>query len=99
MLAINNENIVRSVRNNINRQNNCLEANLNKTINEVFKNDYLLKFTSTFVEAGKLSKVSPVYLASLSKQEVGGSSTPNSAISGKVAGYENYFNFYNYSWN
>ena len=35
------------------------------------------------------------YLASLSKQEVGGYSTATSAVSGKVPGYEGYYNFYN----
>ena len=71
------------------------DENLTNTINEVFKNDYLSKYTNDFVNAGKESKVSPVYLASLSKQEVGGSSTPNTAICGNVPGYEGIYNFYN----
>ena len=75
--------------------NGVSDETLTSTINEVFKNDYLNKFTIDFVNAGKESKVSPVYLASLSKQEVGGSTTPNSAISGNVSGYEGYYNFYN----
>ena len=75
--------------------NDVSDKNLTSTINEVFKNDYLNKFTADFVKAGKESKVSPVYLASLSKQEVGGSTTPNSAISGNVSGYEGFYNFYN----
>ena len=75
--------------------NSISDTVLTNTINEVFKNDYLNKFTNNFISAGKESKVSPVYLASLAKQEVGGSSSANSAISGKVAGYENHFNFYN----
>ena len=75
--------------------NRVSDENLTTTINEVFKNDYLIKFTNDFIKAGKESKVSPVYLASLSKQEVGGDTTPNSAISGNVSGYEGYYNFYN----
>lgn len=75
--------------------NSISDENLNKTITEVFKNDYLSKFTNDFVEAGKISLVSPVYLASLAKQEVGGSTAPTSAISGNVSGYEGYYNFYN----
>ena len=75
--------------------NRVSDENLTTTINEVFKNDYLIKFTNDFIKAGKESKVSPVYLASLSKQEVGGGTTPNSAVSGNVSGYEGYYNFYN----
>ena len=75
--------------------NSMSDENLTNTISEVFKNDYLSKFTSTFVEAGKTSGVSPVYLASLSKQEVGGYSYATSAVSGNVSGYEGYYNFYN----
>jgi beta-N-acetylglucosaminidase len=75
--------------------NSISDEILANTINEVFKDDYLFKYTSDFINAGKESKVSPVYLASLSKQEVGGSLDPNSAISGTVPGYENYYNFYN----
>ena len=75
--------------------NSLSDENLTSTINEVFKNDYLSKFTADFIAAGKEAKVSPVYLASLSKQEVGGSTSPNSAISGNVSGYEGHYNFYN----
>ena len=75
--------------------NSITDETITNTINEVFKDDYLIKYTNDFLNAGKESKVSPVYLASLSKQEVGGSSNPNSAISGTVSGYEGYYNFYN----
>ena len=76
-------------------ENSLTDEELTNTLNEVFKNDYLSKYTTDFISAGKESKVSPVYLASLSKQEVGGSTTPNSAISGNVNGYEGFYNFYN----
>jgi len=76
-------------------ENNLTDEELTNTLTEVFKDDYLNKYVNDFITAGKESLVSPVYLASLSKQEVGGSSTPNSAISGSVEGYEGIYNFYN----
>ena len=75
--------------------NSGSDEDLTNTINEVFKNDYLIKYTNDFVNAGKESLVSPVYLASLAKQEVGGSESATSAISGTVSGYEGHYNFYN----
>lgn len=75
--------------------NSISDEILTNTINDVFKDDYLIKYTNDFINAGKESKVSPVYLSSLSKQEVGGSTEPTSAISGTVLGYEGYYNFYN----
>lgn len=65
---------------------------LKDTINEVFKGDYLSKFTMDFINAGKESKVSPVYLASLSKQEVGIGEVASTAVLGE---YNGMFNFYN----
>lgn len=62
-------------------------------VGNIFKNDYLSRFTNDFVTGGKESKVSPIYLASLSRQEVGnGTQTPNTAISGT---YNGMYNFYN----
>lgn len=49
MLAINNENVIRSVRNNINRQNNCLEANINKTINASLKQLEAINFIDSTI--------------------------------------------------
>lgn len=37
VLELNNENVLRNVKNNINRQNNCFEANVSKTINASLK--------------------------------------------------------------
>ncbi len=37
VLKLNEENVLREVRNNINRQNNCMEANISKTINASLK--------------------------------------------------------------
>ena len=65
---------------------------LKNTIDEVFKGDYLSKFTLDFINAGKESKVSPVYLASLSKQEVGIGANASTAVLGE---YNGMFNFYN----
>lgn len=49
MLEINNENAIRSVRNNINRQNNCLEANMNKTINASLKQIEAINFIQSTI--------------------------------------------------
>jgi len=76
-------------------ENSLTDEELSTTISSVFKDDYLNKYTNDFITAGKESKVNPVYLATLSKQEVGGSTTPTSAISGTVEGYAGYYNFYN----
>lgn len=59
----------------------------------IFKNAYLSRYIDDFLTGGKESKVSPIYLASLSKQEVGnGTQTPNTAIAGT---YNGMYNFYN----
>jgi len=76
-------------------EDSLTDEELFTTISSVFKDDYLSKFTNDFITAGKESKVNPVYLATLSKQEVGGSSTPTSAICGTIEGYESIYNFYN----
>lgn len=44
VLLLNNENVLREVRNNINRQNNCLEANISKTINASLKQIEAIEF-------------------------------------------------------
>ena len=61
-------------------------------IGVILSGDYISKFSNDFVSAGKESKVNPVYLSSLSKQEVGVGSTANSAVDGK---YNGMYNFYN----
>ena len=62
------------------------------SINTIFSGDYLLNYTNDFLIAGKESKVSPIYLASLSNQEVRNGLTPGEAISGT---YNGMYNFYN----
>lgn len=53
-------------------------------------------YSEAFIEAAKVSGVSPYHLASRSKQEVvTGSATFSGSASGKMSGYENIFNFYN----
>lgn len=64
-------------------------------VKNLLSGDYLEKFTDTFVEAGEKSKVSPVYLASLSKQEVGGHSSCTTAVCGVSENYNGIYNFYN----
>lgn len=72
--------------------------NLN-AIQNMLSGHYISKFASTFLSAGKSTKVNPVYLASLSKQEIGGA-TANTAVSGASftyngKTYKGYYNFYN----
>ncbi len=52
------------------------------------------KYSDLILRGGQTSKVSPYHLASRIKQEVG-PFLSHSSISGKVAGYEGYYNFYN----
>lgn len=55
-----------------------------------------MKYSAAFVSAASTSKVSPYHLASRVKQEVVISATlMSSSVSGKVAGYEGIYNFYN----
>lgn len=52
------------------------------------------KYSDLILKGGKTSQVSPYHLASRIKQEVG-PFLSHSSISGKVAGYEGLYNFYN----
>jgi hypothetical protein len=55
-----------------------------------------ITYAEAFVEAAKLSGVSPYHLATRVKQEVVTSSTAfSSSASGTFSGYEGYYNFYN----
>lgn len=74
--------------------NSISETNYKNSINAIFKNDYLKNYTNDFYNAGKDAnvKVNPIYLASLSYQEVRNGSTPGTAIDGK---YNGMYNFYN----
>lgn len=68
-------------------------------INALLKGQYISKYAQTFVTSGASAKVSPVYLAALSKQEIGGS-TANTAIKGGSftyggKSYSGLYNFYN----
>lgn len=62
--------------------------------------DFLKQYSAYFLEAAETSKVSPIYLASLVKQEVG-TSTTNICTNGKAGtlsdgvNYTGYYNFYN----
>lgn len=68
------------------------DENYQSLILQIFNNDYLANYASDFLEAGKTAKMSPVYLASLSKQEVGIGETASTAIAGT---YNGMYNFYN----
>ncbi len=52
------------------------------------------KYSDLILRGGQTSKVSPYHLASRIKQEVG-PFLSHSSISGKVPGFEGYYNFYN----
>ncbi len=61
---------------------------------------YISKFLPYFLDAANKWKMNPVYLASLSLQEVGSGNTPGTAISGKEFSYNGktysgLYNFYN----
>lgn len=55
-----------------------------------------MTYAQAFMDAARLSGVSPYHLASRVKQEVvSGTTTLSSSVSGTVPGYEGYYNFYN----
>ncbi len=54
-----------------------------------------LSYSETFMMAGIYSGVSPYHLASRVRQEVAGGGKFSSSVTGTVAGYEGYYNFYN----
>ena len=76
----------------LNYDENVSDDKLKASIESIFNTGYLSKFTDTFLEAGKISKVNPIYLASLSLHEVGNGSSPSTAIAGT---YNGMYNFYN----
>ena len=73
------------------------DESIKASISSLFGEGYLSNFTDDFVEAGKISLVNPIYLASLSKQEVGNGSEPGTAISGTYNGMYNFYNIGAYS--
>lgn len=66
-------------------------------VRKLLDKDYLNKFSSSFITAASESNVSPVYLASLAKQEVGGYSYATTAVSGNSFRYngKSYSGIYN----
>ena len=56
-------------------------------VQKLLNGDYLNNYATSFITAASESQVSPVYLASLSKQEVGGHSYATTAISGGTFTY------------
>lgn len=77
--------------------------NENESVSEVLKGSFMegsfyengvsKSYKDAFIEAARESGVSSVHLASRAIQEVG--TDGSSAVSGKVSGYEGYYNFYN----
>ncbi|MGN1208589.1 MAG: DNA-binding protein WhiA [Christensenellales bacterium] len=70
VLELNNENILRDVRNNINRQNNCIEANISKTINASLKQLDAINFIDNVIGIGSLeASLQEVCLLRLANKE------------------------------
>jgi beta-N-acetylglucosaminidase len=69
-------------------------------VKATLSSDFLKQYASLFIKAATSSKVSPIYLAALAKQEVGTSNT-NICTNGKAGtladgvNYTGYYNFYN----
>ncbi len=73
------------------------DDDLKNSIAGIFGDDYLKTYIDDFLEAGKYSKVNPIYLASLSFREVSNGAYPGSAINGKYNGKYNFYNIGAYS--
>ena len=58
-------------------------------VHQLLSGDFLDGYADSFMTAGRESNVSPVFLASLSKNEVGGRSYPTTAVSGNAFTYNN----------
>lgn len=70
-----------------------------EVVKALLSGQYIERYALNFINAGKKTNVSAVYLASLSRQEVGGTSA-NTAITGKKFTYDGktysgVYNFYN----
>ncbi len=67
MLSLQNESIIRSVRNNVNRQNNCINANLTKTVDASIKQMQIIQKISDTIGLesldGSLKEVALLRLA------------------------------------
>ena len=68
------------------------------SVEKLLGNAYIAQFAQFFIDAAEITGVNPVYLAALSRQEVGGGTTPNSAITGMEFTYEGktYSGLYNF---
>lgn len=66
-------------------------------VQKLLNGDYLNNYSNSYITAASESNVSPVYLASLSKQEVGGHSYATTAVNGKAFTYngKTYSGIYN----
>ena len=66
-------------------------------VQKLLSEDYLNNFANSYITAASESNVSPVYLASLSKQEVGGRSYATTAVNGSAFTYngKTYSGIYN----
>jgi len=66
-------------------------------VQKLLSGDYLNNFANSYITAASESNVSPVYLASLSKQEVGGRSYATTAVNGSAFTYngKTYSGIYN----
>lgn len=70
VLELNNENVLRNVRNNINRQNNCFESNMNKTISASMKQLDAINFIDSTIGINSLPvELQEVCLCRLANKE------------------------------
>ena len=84
-------------------KNLSYNQNEDSSVAEIFKgsflddsfteNGYTKTYANAFIEAAKENNISSVFLASRALQELG-TSKPKQ-VTGKVSGYEGYYNFYN----
>ncbi|MGN1298817.1 MAG: dockerin type I domain-containing protein [Candidatus Scatovivens sp.] len=68
-------------------------------IQGVVSDTYLSKYTDTIIEAASRTEISPMHIIVTIFQELGKTKDTPKAIFGKVPGYENLYNFYNYGAN
>lgn len=70
VLELNNENVLRNVRNNVNRQSNCFESNMNKTISASMKQLDAINFIDSTIGINSLPiELQEVCLCRLANKE------------------------------
>ena len=65
-------------------------------VTQAVKGTYLVPYVDDIMNAASEAKISPIHIVATIFQELGKKSETPKGISGKVAGYEGLYNFYNY---